>query len=146
LAPIAPSVTKTRGQKDVRRARQAAPANTINAMSKMTARTSTGATRPVESSITVAFATPSAGIDAITVSSKRDGHTVDARLDLAIEERLAGVLPTAVFSDLRHRVAHLVTLGVQTEVVEEDETVCRGGPGLALVLLAVTRFSLPRGE
>ena len=82
----------------------------------------------------------------IEVGTQRDGHTIDARLDLAAKERLAGVLPTAVFSDLRHRPAHLVTLGVDSEVVQEDETVCRGGPGLALGLLAVTGFSPPRGE
>src|SRR5256885_14503117 len=57
----------------------------------------------------------------IEVGTERDGHTVDARLDLAAKERLAGVLPTAVFSDLRYRPAHLVTLGIDTEVVRSEE-------------------------
>lgn len=82
----------------------------------------------------------------IEVGTQRDRHTVDARLDLAARERLAGMLPTAVFSDLRHRPAHLVTMGVDTEVVQKDETVCRGSPGLALGQLAVSGLSPPRGE
>src|SRR5207244_10529632 len=48
----------------------------------------------------------------VEVDTERDDHAVDARLDLAAEERLAGVLPTAVLSDLRHSPANLVSAGV----------------------------------
>ena len=82
----------------------------------------------------------------VEVGTEHDDHAVDARLDLATEERLAGVLPTAVVSDLCHRPAHLVEVGVDTEVVKADETVCSGGPGLALGLLAAIRSSFPSRE
>ena len=82
----------------------------------------------------------------IEVGTEHDGHTVDARLNFAAKERLAGVLPTAVFSDLRHCPAHDARVGVDTEVAQEDESVCSGIPGLALGLLAFTRFSPLRGE
>ena len=68
----------------------------------------------------------------VEVGTQRDDHAVDARLDLAVEERLAGVLPTAVLSDLGHRPAHPVIVGIDTEVVQGDEAVGRGSPGLAL--------------
>jgi hypothetical protein len=79
---------------------------------------------------------------------------VDARLDLAAEEGLPGVLPTAVVSDQRHRPTHLVTTRVDPEVTQQHETVGRGRPGLATVfgLVPVSRpvagigITLPRGE
>src|SRR5262249_43759791 len=39
----------------------------------------------------------------IKVGAQCDRPAIDARLDLATEERLSGVLPTAVISDQRHR-------------------------------------------
>jgi hypothetical protein len=35
--------------------------------------------------------------------------------------------------DLRHRPTHLLIVGTDTEVVEVDEAVGRGGPGLPFV-------------
>ena len=46
-------------------------------------------------------------------------HPVDAGLDLATKERLPGLLPSAMVSDLRHCSTHPVVLGVHTEVVRE---------------------------
>ena len=69
----------------------------------------------------------------LEVGTQRDGHTVDARLDLAAKERLAGVLPTAVFSDLRHRPAHFHVAWIDTELLQEDEDVRSGCPRLRLV-------------
>ena len=46
----------------------------------------------------------------VEVGTQRDDHSVDARLDLALEERLAGMLPTRVLPDLRDRPAHPVRL------------------------------------
>ena len=46
-------------------------------------------------------------LDVVTeVDAEGDGPAVDTRLDLPGEERLAGVLPTAVVSDLRHGPSH----------------------------------------
>ena len=47
----------------------------------------------------------------IKVGTQCDGPAIDARLDLAAEERLPSVLPTAVVSDQRHRPAHPVSTG-----------------------------------
>jgi hypothetical protein len=56
------------------------------------------------------------------------------------------MLPTAVFSDLRQRPPYLVTARFDTEVVQIDETICRGGSGLTPRLLAVSGFSPQRRE
>src|SRR5205823_10497228 len=77
----------------------------------------------------------------IEVGAQHDDHAVDARFDLATEEGLAGVLPAAVVADLGHRPPHLVTVGPDTEVVQGDQAVGRGGPGLAPRF-----FSAPRRE
>ena len=55
----------------------------------------------------------------IEVDAQGDGPAVDARLDLAAEERLPGVLPTAVVSDQRHRPAHPVAARVDPEVTQQ---------------------------
>jgi hypothetical protein len=52
----------------------------------------------------------------------------------------------AVISDLRHRPTHLFSVGVDAEILQVDEAVCRGGPGLALGLLDVTGLGFPRGK
>src|SRR6266542_1609947 len=72
----------------------------------------------------------------IKVGAQCDGPAIDARLDLAAEERLPGVLPTAVVSDPRHRPAHPVSARVDPEIEQQLEGWQRGGPGLALILFA----------
>src|SRR5205823_14232943 len=52
----------------------------------------------------------------IEVAAQADGPAVDARLDLAAEERLAGVLPTATISDQRDRPAHAISVSVDSEI------------------------------
>jgi hypothetical protein len=80
------------------------------------------------------------------VGAQRDHHAVDAGLDLAAEEGLSGVLPAAVLADLRHGPAHPVVVGVGTQVLEEDQAVGGGGPGLALGLLFASGSRPPSGE
>jgi hypothetical protein len=80
----------------------------------------------------------------IKVGAQCDGPAIDARLDLAAEERLPGVLPTAVVSDQRHRPAHLVRARVDTEITQQLKCWQRGGPWLALVL--VGPVEAPRRE
>src|SRR6267142_3995450 len=82
--------------------------------------------------------TQQAGDDAIhtliEVGAQGDGPAIDARLDLAAEERLSGVLPTAVVSDQRHRPPHPVRARIDSEITQQLECRQRGGPGLPLVL------------
>ena len=64
-----------------------------------------------------------AGDDALDVlaevGAEGDGPAVDARLDLPVEERLAGVLPAAVVSDLRHGPSHPLVARVDPEVPQQ---------------------------
>src|SRR4029077_13702107 len=66
------------------------------------------------------------------VGAERDGPAIDARLDLAAEERLSGVLPMAMVPDLRHRLAHSVGARVDPEVMEQVECWQRRDPRLAV--------------
>src|SRR5262245_23648510 len=72
----------------------------------------------------------------LEVDAQRDGHPVDARLDLAAEERLTSMFPPAVLPDLRHRSAYLLIAGIDTAILQEHEAVSSRGPGLALGALS----------
>src|SRR5262245_343368 len=72
----------------------------------------------------------------IKVGAQCDRPAIDARLDLAAEERLPRVLPTAVISNQRHRLAHRVRARVGSEITQQLECWQRRGPGLALFLVA----------
>jgi hypothetical protein len=67
-------------------------------------------------------------------AKSRNSPAIDARLDLAAEERLSGVLPTAVISDQRHCPADTVRARVNSEIMQQLERWQRGDPGLAMVL------------
>ena len=67
------------------------------------------------------------------VGAERDDHAVDAGLDLALEERLAGVLPAAVVPDQPHGSADAFVLGIHAVLLQLHEAVRGRGPRLALV-------------
>jgi len=79
----------------------------------------------------------------VEVGTQGDDQAVDTGFDLAAEERLPGVLPTAVVSHQLHRSQHPVATWVDAEVPQQHEAVCRGSPGLAL---APGGRVPPRGE
>jgi hypothetical protein len=66
----------------------------------------------------------------IEVDAQCDCSAIDARLDLAAEERMPGVLPAAVVSDQCHCPAHPVTGRVDSEIAQQLECWQRGGPGV----------------
>lgn len=59
------------------------------------------------------------------------------RLDLAAKERLPVVFPPAVVSDQRHRPADPVRARVYPQIMQQLKCWHRGGPGLALILVAL---------
>ena len=65
------------------------------------------------------------------IGAQSDDPAIDAWFDLAAEERLPGVLPTAVVSDQRHHAAHPVRARVNPEIVQQLKRWQRGGPWLA---------------
>jgi hypothetical protein len=77
------------------------------------------------------------------VDAEGDGPAVDARLDLAGEERLALVLPTAVVPDLLHGPTHAFVVRVDPERAQQRERGFGRGPGLALFLGRVARGAIP---
>ena len=80
----------------------------------------------------------------IEVGAQGDGPAIDARLHLALEERLTGVLPTAVISDHRDGLPDVVGARIDPEVTQQLEGRQRGGPGLARILVGVVE--VPRRE
>src|SRR6185436_15652086 len=77
----------------------------------------------------------------IEVAAQSDGPAVDARLDLAAEERLPRVLPPAAVPDLRDRAAHAIVAGIDAEGAQQLERRQRRGPGLSLAPVATPAFS-----
>jgi hypothetical protein len=67
------------------------------------------------------------------VDAQRDGQAVDARLDLAGEERLAALLPAAVVPDQRDGLAHPLAARVDAERAQHGERGRRRGPGLRIL-------------
>ena len=67
------------------------------------------------------------------VGAETDDHAIDARLDLALEERLAGVLPAAVVPDQPHGSADAFVLGIHAVLLQLHEAVRGRGPRLAIV-------------
>jgi hypothetical protein len=66
------------------------------------------------------------------VDADRDGPPVDARLDLAGEERLPGVLPSAVLTHQRDRLPDRLGIGVDAEIAQQRHGGEGSGPGLPL--------------
>ena len=66
------------------------------------------------------------------VGADRERPAVDARLDLAVEERLAVVLPPAVRRDQGDRLACRRARGIQAEVAQQHQRGQGRGPGLAV--------------
>ncbi len=91
------------------------------------------------------FAVPSAVVELLTeqpgddavnvlaeVRADRDGAAVDARFDLAFEERLTGVLPPAVFPDTVDGRADGGVARVDAKVAKQPQGRQRGGPWLTV--------------
>ena len=66
------------------------------------------------------------------VGAERDGPAVDARLDLAVEEALAVVLPAAVLPDQGHRLPRRGRPRVEAEVAEQHQGEEGRRPGLTV--------------
>jgi hypothetical protein len=75
----------------------------------------------------------------IEVDAQCDCSSVDARLHFATEERLSGVLPTAVISDQRHGPADRVTARIDPEIMQQLKRWQGGNPGLALILAGILK-------
>ena len=73
------------------------------------------------------------------VGAGLDRPAVDARLDLAIEVPLTGVLPTSVLSDERHRAAGRVRCRVEPEDLQRLQGVHRCRPRLPRFATGVRR-------
>ena len=92
------------------------------------------------------FAVPSAIFELLTnepdndsidvllkVSTERDNHPVDARLNLAAKERLTGMLPPAILPHLRHRPMYLLIARINSEILQLNQYVRCGCPRLRFV-------------
>src|SRR4029078_261197 len=77
----------------------------------------------------------------LQVRGQPDRPAVDARRDLAPEERLPRVLPPAAVPDLRDRAAHAIVAGIDAEGAQQLERRQHRGPGVSLVLAASPAFS-----
>lgn len=73
----------------------------------------------------------------IKAGAQGDNSAIDARLDLAAEERLPRVLPMAAVSRQRHRPTHRLSVRVDAEIMKQLERRQGGGPGLVPVLIAL---------
>src|SRR4029078_9971202 len=74
------------------------------------------------------------------VGAEADRPAIDARIDLAAEERLPRVLPPAAVPDVRDRAAHAIVAGIDAEGAQQLERRQRGGPGLSLAPVAAPAF------
>ena len=77
------------------------------------------------------------------VDAQCDGSAIDARLDFATEEWLAGMLATAIFSDEFNGPAHPFRVRVNSEIVKQLQ--CGEGrdprlPGVRVRLVEVSRW------
>ena len=80
------------------------------------------------------------------IGAETDHHAVDARLDLAFEERLAGILPAAVVADELDRSADAVVVRIHAKFLELHEAVGGGGPRLTVLAVPRERLPVPPGE
>ena len=80
------------------------------------------------------------------VRAQADDHSVDAGLDLTLEERLAGVFPATVVPDQRHGTADAIVIGIHAELLELDEAVRGCGPRLTLLAAPREWLSVPPRE